>query len=50
VLAAGSVAGARRLEWDGRASDGVPAPPGIYAARLEIDGQPVASLRVAVLR
>jgi hypothetical protein len=42
--------GPRRLDWDGRAGHGVAPPPGIYHARLEMDGQTVASLRIALLR
>jgi hypothetical protein len=39
------VAGPQRLEWDGRASSGAPAPPGLYFARLEAAGT-VATIKV----
>ena len=45
TLSGSPAAGPQRLEWDGRAASGAPAPAGIYFARLEAAGA-VATIKV----
>jgi hypothetical protein len=43
-------AGSRQAIWDGRDTAGRPVASGVYTLRLRLEGQPVASKRVVVLR
>lgn len=42
-------AGRHRLEWDGRAASGGRAAPGLYLARVSIEGEPARVRRVVTL-
>jgi hypothetical protein len=42
-------AGTRRLDWDGRDRDGIPAPPGVYVLTLRA-GDEIVSTRFTLLR
>ena len=45
TLSESLAAGPQRLAWDGRAASGVPAPPGLYFARLDAAGA-VATIKI----
>lgn len=42
--------GQHRASWDARGSDGQQVAPSIYVVRLAVDGRPIGSKRLAILR
>jgi hypothetical protein len=42
--------GLRRVRWDGRDDAGLPAPPGMYFVRLDVQGQSAATARFVLVR
>ena len=43
-------AGLHQLQWDGRDGDGDGVASGVYLVRLDLDGQPVGTRRLTLLR
>ncbi len=46
----GGRSGRRSVAWDGRDDRGAPAPPGVYVARLVVDGRARATRKVTIAR